>query len=247
MLKATFSFISLTGPTIRVMWFLPLILGVTDAFLTSPSIVKSIRAAPMISTHTPCRIHPGTAQVANLHKGGVVRSANVKYSEELLQITSKGIEGTYSSDEISRIQQLIQNLEQQGSGNLYLSDPLINGYYRVSYVIEGKGPNAGTPVGGAFRYGIGRAFFRTEDTFQHIVNGNTAVNMLYFTLLGCIKGCVTLRGDIEPMTDAERQSLVRRCGSRPDAFLPRGRGRPTRLAALFARLSPPPLQRSWGI
>ena len=132
-------------------------------------------------------------------------------SKELLQITSKGLEGDYSAEERSRIQQLIRNLEGVGSETLYLSDPSINDYYRVSFVVEGKGPNAGTPVGGGFRYGIGRAFFRTEDTFQHIVNGTVAVNMLYFTLLGCIKGCVTLRGDIEKMTDAERQSLCLRC------------------------------------
>ena len=128
---------------------------------------------------------------------------------ELLQITSKGIEGLYDSQERSKIQELIQRLETRGSEKLYLSKPSINDYYRVNYVIEGKGPNAGTPVGGGFRYGIGRAFFRTEDTFQHIVNG-TAINMLYFTLLGCIKGCVILRGDIEPMTTAERQSLMLR-------------------------------------
>jgi hypothetical protein len=128
---------------------------------------------------------------------------------DLLQITSKGIEGSYDAQELSRIQQLIQILEERGREKLYLSDPTINDYYRVKYVIEGKGPNAGTPVGGGFRYGIGRAFFRTEDTFQHIIDGE-AVNMLYFTLLGCIKGCVTLRGDIEPMTYAERQSLMLR-------------------------------------
>ena len=141
-------------------------------------------------------------------------------STELLEITSKGLEGAYTAEDRSRIQQLVLSLEGQGSEKLYLSDPSINDYYRVSFVIEGKGPNAGTPVGGGFRYGIGRAFFRTDDTFQHIVNGTIAVNMLYFTLLGCIKGCVTLRGDIEKMTDAERQSLCLRCIRKPQPAAP---------------------------
>jgi hypothetical protein len=159
---------------------------------------------------TILRDSPGTAGTARTD----LTDLNPE-SKELLEITSKGLEGEYTTEERSRIRQLIRSLEGLGSEKLYLSDPSINDYYRVSFVEEGKGPNAGTPVGGGFRYGIGRAFFRTEDTFQHIVNGTVAVNMLYFTLLGCIKGCVTLRGDIEKMTDAERQSLCLRCFRKP--------------------------------
>ena len=185
-------------------------LNFVEAFLPSinPLLLKNMNFIPSGCGRIFSRFRSPSQRIV-LRKKDFCMSAALKESEELLHITSKGIEGSYSLEEKLRIQQLIRSLEKQGSEQLYLSNPSINDYYRVSYVIEGKGPNAGTPVGGGFRYGIGRAFFSTEETFQHIVNG-TAVNMLYFTLLGCIKGCVTLRGDIEPLTEMERQALVLR-------------------------------------
>jgi hypothetical protein len=144
---------------------------------------------------------------------------------ELLGIVEPGLEGQYSPEQRRRIDELLETLdrvgnvcmnvcvsmysnvcmfEQAGTGGSFLDDESINDYYRVQYTRDAA---RGNPVGGAFRYSaLGRAFFRTEDAYQHVL-GQEAINMLYFTFAGFCPGCIVLRGQLQRCSADERAAV----------------------------------------
>jgi hypothetical protein len=102
--------------------------------------------------------------------------------------------------------------EQAGTGGSFLDDESINDYYRVQYTRDAA---RGKPVGGALRYSaLGRAFFRTEDAYQHVL-GQEAINMLYFTFAGFCPGCIVLRGQLQRCSADERAAVEAKYSTPP--------------------------------
>ena len=102
--------------------------------------------------------------------------------------------------------------EQAGTGGSFLDDESINDYYRVQFT---RDVASGKPVGGALRYSaLGRAFFRTEDAYQHVL-GQEAINMLYFTFAGFCPGCIVLRGRLQRCSADERAAVEAKYSTPP--------------------------------
>lgn len=106
---------------------------------------------------------------------------------------------------------------QAGEGGNFLDDASINDYYRVQFT---RDADRGRPVGGAFRYSaLGRAFFKTEEAYQHVL-GMQAVNMLFFTFAGFCPGCIVLRGELQRCGEDERTAVAAKFQTPPPGLSP---------------------------
>lgn len=96
------------------------------------------------------------------------------------------------------IDDLIRKLMEIGKSQTPMTDPRLFGKYRVAYTsTNDKSP----PAGGLFRSKAGRLIFLSRGLFQHVFKPDTVVNLVCFRLLGILKGCVSLRGKLEPLED----------------------------------------------
>ena len=106
---------------------------------------------------------------------------------------------------------------QAGEGGGFLDDPRIDDYYRVQFT---RDADRGRPVGGDFRYSaLGRAFFRTEEAYQHVL-GKQAVNMLFFTFAGFCPGCIVLSGELQRCGEDERAAVAAKFRTPPPGLSP---------------------------
>lgn len=127
----------------------------------------------------------------------------------LIQPTDRGIQAT--QDARARIDQLISTLEAEWRG----SDPfepslsqLLLRNAEVCYVGQSSSKNANA-AGGKYRGAVGRAVFRTENLFQHVLACGIAVNVVQFRLLGLLPGQAILRGAWKRASQEELPQLQR--------------------------------------
>eukprot|EP00177_Eucheuma_denticulatum_P007414 GFKZ01013500.1.p1 GENE.GFKZ01013500.1~~GFKZ01013500.1.p1 ORF type:complete len:283 (+),score=34.44 GFKZ01013500.1:36-851(+) len=111
--------------------------------------------------------------------------------------TDRGL--SISDSQRAHVDSLIHQLNTYGKYHTPMSDPRLFSKYTVAYTsTNDKSP----PAGGLFRSPIGRLIFQTRGLFQHVLAPDVIINMVCFRLLGIIKGCVTLRGNLRPIQDA---------------------------------------------
>lgn len=100
--------------------------------------------------------------------------------------------------ERQEIDALIAQLVEIGKSQNPMQDPRLFSKYSVAYTsTKDKSP----PAGGLFRSKVGRLIFLSRGLFQHVFKPDTVVNLVCFRLLGILKGCVSLRGKLEPLED----------------------------------------------
>lgn len=90
----------------------------------------------------------------------------------------------------------IEALEEAWAGTDAFSDAQRKYLLRrteVAYVGQSSSVKANA-AGGRYRGRVGRALFRTEALFQHVLDEGVAVNVIQFRLLNLIKGCAVLPG-----------------------------------------------------
>lgn len=96
------------------------------------------------------------------------------------------------------IERIIQSLTEIGCSQTPMTDPRLFSRYEVSYSSSGntRSPSAG----GKFSSNIGRVLFIPRGLFQHVFTPGTVVNLVCFRLFGLLKGCVGLRGTLQPIS-----------------------------------------------
>lgn len=105
--------------------------------------------------------------------------------------TDRGVD--MSSTRRARVETLIKRLGESACGEMLLDKPSLFGRYAVMY--SSTSGDSGSPAaGGRFRTRWGRLFFGTRGLFQHVLRPDVVVNMVCFSLLGLLDGCVTLKG-----------------------------------------------------
>uniref|UniRef100_A0A7S2Y058 Plastid lipid-associated protein/fibrillin conserved domain-containing protein n=1 Tax=Fibrocapsa japonica TaxID=94617 RepID=A0A7S2Y058_9STRA len=131
--------------------------------------------------------------------------------EEILKIVPETDRGVLASEEQrTKIDGLLEKVENLNTNADTLSDERIFGNYNVAYVSTGKAPSQkGNPAGGGFRGKIGRKFFQTTAVFQHLVAPNQVINMVQFKMLGRFPGCTTLMGTFEKINVPDLPNAVR--------------------------------------
>jgi len=109
----------------------------------------------------------------------------------LVEPTDRGIAASDSTR--AEASSLISALEESWAGTDVFASPYLLRNTEVVYVGQSssKGSNA---AGGKYRGRIGRALFRTDALFQHVLD-DVAVNVVQFRLLGLVPG--------SPVVDAE--------------------------------------------
>ncbi|EOD06669.1 hypothetical protein EMIHUDRAFT_229256 [Emiliania huxleyi CCMP1516] len=123
----------------------------------------------------------------------------------LVEPTDRGIAASDSTR--AEASSLISALEESWAGTDAFASPYLLRNTEVVYVGQSssKGSNA---AGGKYRGRIGRALFRTDALFQHVLD-DVAVNVVQFRLLGLVPGQAILRGAWR--RDEETLFTVRRC------------------------------------
>lgn len=113
-----------------------------------------------------------------------------------IELTDRGLNVT--TEKRQHIDSVIEELNEVGKSQSPMTDPRLFSNYTVAYTsTSDKSP----PAGGLFRTVIGRTLFRTRGLFQHVIAPDVVVNLVCFRVLGILKGCVSLRGKIEPLKD----------------------------------------------
>ena len=133
-----------------------------------------------------------------------------------------------------------QNLEYMAlnASRSALEDSRLLGNYDVAYVGVG-GSQEGNPAGGGYRGRLGRAIYRNEGLYQHILPSEnssadaTVVNYIRGTLLGLLTLNVILKGKACRLPDERRQQLVSKYGT------------PLSAGTVCAEFGPPILGLSW--
>jgi len=102
----------------------------------------------------------------------------------LVEPTDRGIAASDSTR--AEASSLISALEESWAGTDAFASPYLLRNTEVVYVGQSssKGSNA---AGGKYRGRIGRALFRTDALFQHVLD-DVAVNVVQFRLLGLVPG-----------------------------------------------------------
>ena len=102
----------------------------------------------------------------------------------LVEPTDRGIAASDSTR--AEASSLISALEESWAGTDAFASPFLLRNTEVVYVGQSssKGSNA---AGGKYRGRIGRALFRTDALFQHVLD-DVAVNVVQFRLLGLVPG-----------------------------------------------------------
>lgn len=185
-----------------------MLMELSFAQLSTPLIQ---RVAPATCIHSlsrrPLRVfHAVKSRVCtNAHTRIVPRSVATSMNnvvDELLESVKESDGGAVTSDEErSRIDAMVHQLIDAGSGQRAMTDPRLPGNYNVAYTSSDK--RTYSPAGGRFRGAIGRKLFRGRGIFQHILLPSTVVNLVAFRLLGVLKGSVGLRGVLELLPDSE--------------------------------------------
>lgn len=123
----------------------------------------------------------------------------------------------------TEIDNLIKDLEASWEGTDAFSAAQRDYLLRrceVAYVGQSSSVKANA-AGGKYRGRVGRALFRTEALFQHVLEDGVAVNMIQFSLLNLVKGCAVLPGEwSRPSAEALQvlqKQAAQRMQSRTDA------------------------------
>eukprot|EP00903_Cladosiphon_okamuranus_P009275 g8850.t1 len=164
---------------------------------TKEALQKKTRIVPILRAASDAETGPASSPAVD---GDDPPSATDLVTELLGKIegTNRGIDCTCS--ERDSIDGIIEQLGTLGADKDWLNDPNIYGNYNVAYVSSGASQR-GNPAGGRWRGRVGRCLFRTEEMFQHLLEPATAVNMIVFRAFGIFRGCVTLRGEFEEISD----------------------------------------------
>lgn len=131
----------------------------------------------------------------------------------LIEPTDRGI--AVDADQRAKITSMIEELERSWECTDAFApaqqDLLLR---RTEVVYVGQSDSAkANAAGGKYRGRVGRLLFRTETLFQHVLPGDTAVNVIHFRLFGCIPGTAVLRGRWARASDTDLETL-RRGGER---------------------------------
>ena len=127
--------------------------------------------------------------------------------------TDRGIEASEATR--AEVSELIESLEAAWDGTDAFSTgqaPFLLRNTEVCYVGQSSSSKANA-AGGKYRGRLGRALFRTEALFQHVLP-DVAVNVIRFRLFGLIPGQAVLRGTWRRSLDSAELLALQRNGSR---------------------------------
>jgi len=126
---------------------------------------------------------------------------------EMVSGTDRGLNATAS--ERSAIAAAVRELEAMQPRLDPFKDPQLYRKCTVAYVGQ-ESSDKSNAAGGKFRGRVGRAVFRVDELYQHILKddarGVIAVNMILFRVFGLLPGCAILKGDVSRVS---RQNKLR--------------------------------------
>ena len=172
---------------------------------------------PLLLTHWAMVRAPPHAQPHRAVPSARMAAAASDSVSKLLALTEptdRGIEASEATR--TEISELIESLEAGWAGTDAFSSEQAQFLLRnteVCYVGQSSS-NKANAAGGKYRGRLGRALFRTEALFQHVLSPDVAVNVIRFRLFGLIPGQAVLRGAWRRSLDSAELLSLQRNGSR---------------------------------
>jgi len=168
------------------------------------SLIQSLKRASLSETG-PCRF---TSLSNSRVMGAPQLCANANAEQILLGLVASTDRGaTASPDQRRQIAELIEELEKGWEGtDAFSQSAYLLRETEVVYVGQNSSVKANA-AGGRYRGRIGRALFRTDALFQHVLKPDVAVNVVHFRLFGLLPGAAVLRGRWSVPAQTELEGL----------------------------------------